>query len=68
MHEVWKRQQVHEDARKMYRAEVLVRKLGQWECVTLEVMIWSEEWIGRERSDFGAGNPRAMRGKGWDRN
>ena len=30
MHEVWKRQQVHEeDARKMHRAEVLVRKLGK---------------------------------------
>ena len=27
MHEVWKRQQVHEDARKMHRAEVCVRKI-----------------------------------------
>ena len=54
MHEVWKRQQVHEDARKMYRVEVLVRKL--WENgesdirehgkFTLEVAICSEEWIG----------------------
>ena len=29
MHEVWKRQQVHEDARKMHRAEVLDRNFGK---------------------------------------
>ena len=50
MHKVRKRQQIYEDVRKMYRAEVLVRKLAQWNSVTLEVMIWLEEWIGRERS------------------
>ena len=37
MHEVWKRQQVHEDARKMHRDKVPVRnfwkmeKSGTWE-------------------------------------
>ena len=35
MHEVWKRQQVHDGARKMHRAEVLIRKLGgKWKKAT----------------------------------
>ena len=29
MHEMWKRQQVHEDVRKMYRTEFLVKKFGK---------------------------------------
>ena len=32
---MWKRQQVHEDAREMHRAEVIVRKLGKMEKATL---------------------------------
>ena len=31
MHEVWKRQQVHEDARKMHMAETLVNFFWKWE-------------------------------------
>ena len=51
MHEVWKRQQVHEDARKTYRTEILVRKmLENGESVTLEVMIWEEDWMDKGRS------------------
>ena len=34
MHEVCKRQQVHEDARNMHRADVLVRKIGKMENVS----------------------------------
>ena len=30
MSEMWKSQQVHEDARKMYRAEILGKALGRW--------------------------------------
>ena len=29
MHEVWKRQQVHEDARKMHRTKILVKNAGK---------------------------------------
>ena len=36
MHEVWKRQQVHEGARQMHRAQILVNG----KSVTLDVMIW----------------------------
>ena len=46
MHEVWKKQQVHEDAREMYRTQVLVEKMENGESVTLEVMIWSGQ-MGR---------------------
>ena len=36
MHEMWKRQQVHENARNMHRAEVLVKDLGELENATFE--------------------------------
>ena len=31
MYEMWKRQQKHEDARKMYRTKILVKKFGKME-------------------------------------
>ena len=31
MHEMWKRQQVHEDVRKMYRTEILGQEFGKME-------------------------------------
>ena len=48
MHEVWKRQQVHEDARKMHKTKILVGKL--WKMVKAspwEVRTWSDGWIDR---------------------
>ena len=33
-----------------------------------EVMIWSEEWTGREKFLYGAESVRDMRGKEWDQN
>ena len=48
MHEVWEKQQTHEDARKMRRTKICQQILGNGESVTLEVMIWFEEWIDRE--------------------
>ena len=35
MHKVWKRQQVHENARKMHRAEVFVGKFGKMKKASL---------------------------------
>ena len=29
MYEMWKRKQTHEDARKMYRAKILVKRFGK---------------------------------------
>ena len=50
MHEVWEKQQTHEDARKMRRTKIVVFFfLENGESVTLEVMIWLEEWIDREK-------------------
>ena len=40
MHEVGRRQQVYEDARKMHRTKILEKMMENWESVTLEVMIW----------------------------
>ena len=54
MHEVWKRHQVHEDAREMPRAEILCQQIrinGEWGI--LGATVWSEEWTGREK--FGPG-------------
>ena len=31
MYEVWKEQQVHEDARLVYKTKVFVIKFGKWE-------------------------------------
>ena len=36
MHEMWKRKQMHEDARKMCRTKVLVKKLGKRVKTTFE--------------------------------
>ena len=68
MHEMWKGQQVHEDAKEMHRTEVLVRKLGKMGKRDLgahdlvrrvdrqcEVLIWCR-------------NARAMRGRECDQN
>ena len=52
MNEVWEKQQTHEDARKMRRTKIVVNLfifLENGESVTLEVMIWLEEWIDREK-------------------
>ena len=51
MHEMWKRKQVHEDARKMYRTKIILNKFGNYEEDDIwEVMTRSEEWTDRERS------------------
>ena len=34
MYEMWKRKQIHEDARKMYRTKILDKKLGKMEKTT----------------------------------
>ena len=31
MYEMWKRKQIHEDARKMHRTNILVKKFGEME-------------------------------------
>ena len=33
MYEMWKRKQIHKDARNMYRAKILVKKFGKMEKV-----------------------------------
>ena len=30
MYEMWKRKQIHEDARNMYRTKILVGEFGKW--------------------------------------
>ena len=47
MHEVWKRKQVHEGARKMYRTEILVELF--MESVPLKVMIWCRKCSGNAK-------------------
>ena len=51
MNEVWEKQQTHEDARKMRRTKNCCLKIWRKNAasVTLEVMIWLEEWIDREK-------------------
>ena len=34
MYETWKRKQIYEDAKNMYRMEVLVKKFGKMEKAT----------------------------------
>ena len=34
MYEMWKRKRIYEDARKMYRTKILVKKLGNLEKTT----------------------------------
>ena len=69
MYEMWKRKQIHEDARKMYRTKISVIKVSEnvegaiWEVLTL-----SEERTGRVRCWYGAESVPDMRGKEWDRN
>ena len=65
MREVWKRQQVHEDARNMHRAKTLVPKNGKWfkrhlgghDVVRLdrqgEVLIWCRKCSGNARQRMG---------------
>ena len=31
VYELWKRKQIHEDGRKMYRTKIIVKKVGKWE-------------------------------------
>ena len=51
MYEMWKRKQIHEDARKTYRTKILVKKFRKsGEDDIWEAMTWSEEWTGRVRS------------------
>ena len=40
MSEMWKRQQVHEDAREMYRAEIIGKFLGSGEGNIWEDTMW----------------------------
>ena len=50
MHEVWEKQQTHEDVRKMRRTNIFVNFWCEnGESVTFKVMIWLEEWIDREK-------------------
>ena len=50
MHEMWKRKQVHADARKMYRTKIPDKKAWQnGEDDIWEAMTWSEGWTGREK-------------------
>ena len=51
MYEVWKRKQMHEDARKMHRTKIIVKKFGKMGKGGIwEDMISLEDWTGRERS------------------
>ena len=34
MYEMWKRKQIYEDAKKMYRTKILVKKFGKMEKTT----------------------------------
>ena len=45
MYEMWKRMQIYEDAKEMYRTKILVRKCGKMEKAT-----FGRSWTGRERS------------------
>ena len=66
MYEMWKRQSVHEDARKMHSAEVHVRKFGKIGMATsgrprfgkrvdrqCEVLIWCRKCSGYARQRVG---------------
>ena len=59
VHEMWKKQQVHENARTMYRAEVLVKEehfLGSWLREDVEGRADMKEWekeTGDEESKSG---------------
>ena len=51
MYEMWKRKQIHEDARKMHLTKILVKKIWKNGAgVIWEVVTWSEEWTDREKS------------------
>ena len=51
VYEMWKRKQIYEDARKVYRAKVLVKKVWEsGEDDIWEAMTWSEGWTDREKS------------------
>ena len=62
MYEMWKRKQIYEDARNMYRTKILVKKIGKWRRQHLgdydlvermnrqgEVLIWCRECSGDSR-------------------
>ena len=34
MYEMWKRKQIYEDAKKMYRTKIIVKKFGKMEKTT----------------------------------
>ena len=53
MCEMWKRKQMHEDARKMYPTKMSVKKFEKiGEGAVWEVMTWSEEWTCRDFSRY----------------
>ena len=39
MYEMWKRKQIHEDARKMYRTKIIVEKIGKMRKTMWEATI-----------------------------
>ena len=62
MYEMWKRKQINEDARNMYRTKILVRKFGNGQDDILgghdldrqgEVLIWRRKCPGYERRRMG---------------
>ena len=50
MHAMWKRKQIHEDARKMYWTKIMSKILESGKDAIWEVMTSSEEWTDRRRS------------------
>ena len=54
MHEVWKRKQIHEDAKENAQDQKSCRKAWKnGEDDLGEVTTWSEEWTGRVQKVFG---------------
>ena len=56
MHEMWKRQYAHEDARDMYWAEICPRIWEDGEATYGRTRHGKKEWTGRAKSWFGAEN------------
>ena len=65
MYEVWKKWEVHQNARKVHRAEVLVRKVGQMGKATFGRPRFGEKssQAGRNIDLVQEGNAQAVRGK-----
>ena len=66
MHEMWKKQQVHENATTMYSAEILVKEFGKWRKRHVggrdlvrrvgrqgEVLMWCRKCSGHARQRMG---------------